>query len=713
MVRVIVSALAIAAAALGAPMAHATCDDLLPREQAIGPARDITPLDLVRFRDVGEPDVYNSSTSPYAVSPDGRDLAFVIARADPSTNVVCTALVVMAVDGKGVPRIIDRGGRLPSLPGNYRGLFISSGFPDQITPIWSPDGRSIAYRKLVQGVVQLVRAAADGSGASVVTQAPVDIEDFAWTRDSRAIVYTARTSLIAAERAVDREGETGWLYDIRTIPNISWRPNPLVKDLPTSTFRVDVDTRVTRAASADEQVLVTPPPEPGYPYDVIAGASNGAKAWTEPVSASPLAEHQVRAADAAGRKFICDLAGCTGKISRIFWDRSGRSVLFLSREGWNHEETVLHRWVPGVRRLATLLSTTDSLTGCIQSEAELICGRENAATPRRIVAIDPRTGRDRLIYDPNPEFSRLRLGTVQRLRWTNDRGLPAWGDLVLPPGYDGKTKLPLIVVNYFSSGFLRGGTGDEYPIFVFAAKGFAVLSFERPPTVATMVPGLASWDDDLRALQHNWAERRSVHSALMTGIDKAIATGAIDPSRLGITGLSDGASIVEFALVNTRRFAAAAMSTCCDDRATSLVLGGEAWGDQNHRTGYPLSVDDDRDYWKPISLSLNARLIDTPILFQLADREAGLALQSYGALREAGKPVEMRIYPGEYHNKVQPLHRLAIYDRNIDWFDFWLRGYEDPAPEKRSQYGSWEQLRSAQEGRPGEPERLPILRGRK
>lgn len=184
----------------------------------------------------------------------------------------------------------------------------------------------------------------------------------------------------------------------------------------------------------------------------------------------------------------------------------------------------------------------------------------------------------------------------------------------------------------------------------------------------------------------------------MTGIDQAIATGTVDPARIGITGLSDGASIVEFALVNSKRFAAAAMSTCCDDRLSSLVLGGEAWGGENHRSGYPLSVDDDKAYWKPISLSLNARNIDMPILFQLADREAGLALQSHGPPHEAKKPVEMYVYPQELHNKVQPAHRLA--DRNIDWFDFWLRGHEDTAPEKRTHYERWEALRDAALSRP-------------
>ncbi len=143
------------------------------------------------------------------------------------------------------------------------------------------------------------------------------------------------------------------------------------------------------------------------------------------------------------------------------------------------------------------------------------------------------------------------------------------------------------------------------------------------------------------------------------------------------------------------------MSSCCDDLLSSMVLGGLAWGNKNRRLGLPPSVDDDRDYWQPISLSINARRIDTPLLMQLADREALMALPAIGALTEAGKPVEMYVYPDEYHNKWQPVHRLAVYDRNIDWFDFWLRGHEDPAPGKRSQYARWEELRArkAEEGR--------------
>src|SRR3546814_16462984 len=63
-------------------------------------------------------------------------------------------------------------------------------------------------------------------------------------------------------------------------------------------------------------------------------------------------------------------------------------------------------------------------------------------------------------------------------------GTETFGDLVYPVNYDRRKKYPLIVVQYISRGFLRGGVGDEFPIQVFANRGYAVLSIQRPKLTA-------------------------------------------------------------------------------------------------------------------------------------------------------------------------------------------------------------------------------------
>lgn len=656
--------------------------------------RTVGTEDLIRLRDVGLPSVSDYAGTPFALSPDGHEIAFVLTQGDPVTNVVCSALVVVPLAGGEQGHVLDYTAAAPRARGTYRNLLISTGFPQLLTPAWSPDGRFLAWRKRIGGLVQVVIVQRDGGSPRVATHSPADVEAFSWSADGSELHYSSRASLPGKEDAIDREGLKGWFYDRRVIPNMSWRPRPWADATPIETFAVDVATGKTRPAAISRTGA-------GEVPAVRIGAvdlPSGARVWSEPVNLHPESEDRLVFGGPDGAQRPCLLSSCTGHITAVFPGPDGRSVFFINRIGWNAELTGLYRWWPGSHRLLSILKTRDALTGCVQSTTwEIICGRENATHPRYITAISLHTGQDRLVFDPNPEFTRLRLGKVQRLYWRNHLGLPVWGDLVLPPDLREGNRVPLIVVLYNSRGFLRGGTGDEFPIFPFASKGMAVLSIQRPPEASSLNPDLRNWDEVRAAAKQDWAERRNMHSAVMGGIEQALATGAVDPAQIGITGLSDGASTVEYALINSDRFAAAAIGTCCDDWLTSLVLGGFAWGDQNRRYGQPPSVDVDLEFWAPLSLSVNARRIKTPILMQVADREALLALQSFGALREAGRPVEMYVFPDEYHNKWQPAHKLAVYERNLDWFRFWLLDEEDTGPDKAEEYARWSRLRSGQE----------------
>jgi hypothetical protein len=38
---------------------------------------------------------------------------------------------------------------------------------------------------------------------------------------------------------------------------------------------------------------------------------------------------------------------------------------------------------------------------------------------------------------------------------------------------------------------------------------------------------------------------------------------------------------------------------------------------------------------------------------------------------------DLYVFPNKPHQKFQPKHSLAVYERNLGWFRFWLQGYED------------------------------------
>lgn len=691
MVRLVPAAVAVAVvgALCWAAPADATCEGLMPAGVTAGQMRDITARDLIRMRNVGAPDGSNAyARTPLAVSPDGRSLAFVITRSDPDTNSYCQALAVVDLARRAAPRIIDRGGERIATTFAWRGAVVSDGWPAVIVPLWSPDGRSIGYLKRTDGVTQVWVAAADGSGAHDATRSNTDVEQWRWLSDGR-LIFSTDPGMPAAERAIDVEGQSGWLYDDRLWLGTSPRPLPVAAAGKPVAFVTDGIGAVAPASEAQRRL---------FDPQLLAGTAevmpvSDARGWTASAlltAPSPASPSRVTVVAPDGRKIVCAADACSEGIISLWW--SGRTLLFLRREGWEHEETALYRWTPGAAAPTRVMKTNNAVGGCT-FQTMLYCTSEASATPRTIVAIDVHDGKTATIFEPNPEFRNIQLGSVQRLRTRNRFGLPAWADLVLPPGYVPGTKLPMIVTQYRSRGFVRGATGDEYPIFLMAARGYAVLSTNEPPDVSVSFPDLKNWDEINAIGLKDWNIRRNTLSSLEIAVDRAIATGAVDPARIGITGLSDGSATVQFALINTKRFAAAAMSTCCMEPTMAMTQGTALATFFRDVLRYPPLTAPDAKFWAPMSLRQNAARIDVPILIQEADREYPQAIEAFMALREQHKPVEMYVYPDEYHNRAQPRHRLATYERSIDWFDFWLRGREDPAPEKTAQYQRWRALR--------------------
>lgn len=673
--------------------ARAACDDLVPtRVEQPQESRPITARDLIEMREIGSPDSASfTSPSSFAVSPDGTRVAYVINRADLASNSYCRALVVSTISDPGVPLVLDRGGEHIKVVDVQQGFYLPTGATKVVVPVWSPDGYSLAYLRRDDGTTQAWVAEAGGTGARRVSRSNVDVVTVAWSADGQRLIFGALKDEAALERAIDREGARGWLYDERISPEISARPRLRATD-DLDIFAADLSTGRIEQANASDRSRLESVPLPGRPVDPVAQGPGGGRAWVQRNASSPMAPAVLMATVPGSETIRCDAEPCNGGILSIWWDEDG--LVFLRREGWNKDTMALYRWTPGTGEPVTILRTEDVLHGCVKAGDEFICTRENSRTPRRVVAIDSRTGTDREIFDPNPEFGQIRVGRVARLKWRNKYGLEAWGDLVVPPDYKPGTPLPMVVVQYHSDGFLRGGTGDEYPIFLLAERGFAVLSTDRPQLFAASFAELDSFDEIIAANQKGWAERHSLLSSVLTGVSMAVDQGYADPARVGITGLSDGSTTVAFAVIHSDAFAAAAVSTCCIEPNTTMTYGGIAWADWLRSIGYPPATSNDRVFWRDMSLAQNAARIDTPLLMQLSDKEFRLALEAFSALREQHKPVEMYVFPEEAHIKWQPVHRRAVYERNLDWFSFWLQGTEDPDPEKAEQYARWRVLRS-------------------
>lgn len=655
--------------------------------------RAVTPLDLARLRDFGKQDVSLGGEAPFSISPDGKSAALVLRRGNPEQDSYCLGVVVVPLDGKGQARLVDVGGDYILAVSDVRGIpDLPIGNAEPVTPSWSADGRRLAYLRRDGGITRVWVAHADGTGARAVSGLTVDARAVRWSDDGRSLVVTTRPGIASGEAAIDAEERQGFLYDSRFWTLSLSRPKP---PLPIDFVEQRIDPEDGHLIGT---VSAGGPSPGGRPAGAIAFARSpsGARAWTSRRNPKVLLGAAALHVDLNGKALTCASPYCAKDVGALWWEADDKLFFLQGPTPENGGITRLLRWDVGRESEPRLiLSTADALFGCVPSDGAILCARETATQPRHLVRIDPATGGVSVIYDPNPEFAVLTKGTVQRLRWSLGRGVGSFGDLVLPPKHRPGMRHPLIVVQYQSRGFLRGGTGDEYPIQALAARGFAVLSVERTRPVGAGVATTAR--QLMRMSTAGFAERRRVLRSLEMGVRKAIALGVIDRRRVGITGLSDGAATVQYALINSTLFKAAAISSCCDEPSSSMFAAGPGYADFLVDAGFPAPGPAGSAFWRHYSLAANARRIRTPILLQVTDDEFRFSLETFVTLKYQHVPVEMYVFADEYHQKWRPAHRLATYERAIDWFDFWLNGRTDTDPSKQAQYARWRKLARLQE----------------
>ncbi|UVO50149.1 Atxe2 family lasso peptide isopeptidase [Sphingomonas sp. SUN019] len=684
-------ALAAGAFASMAGTAHA-CSPFSPASRSAGGAA-VTPGDLVALRDVGQSDASQTQGTAFGISPDGSRIALLVRRGDVASNTYCQALVVVTIGSAGGPKIIEVDAQPVGWAPNTRGWAIPNGAFRPNPPKWSPDGRLVAFLKPVAGKQQVLAIDLASRAAKLATAAAGGVDDFAWTPSGTAIVYATRPGLPAHEAAVKKEARTGFHYDDRISPMFALRP--MIPSNLGIAYRVEsVGQADERSATATERALVDPETVPGRPAGAFAFAADGSGRRAALMASDPerfwfSARILIRENNSIAEK--CLHPTCRGLLFNV-WLTDG-AVIYLRREGWADSLTAIYRWQAGQvpRRL---FATEDALTGCTMTESRLVCGREASRQPRRLWTLDTVTGAQDIIFDPNPGFTGHRLARVERLRWQSLGGAEGYGDLVVPGGPPPTQGFPMIVVQYRTRGFLRGGVGDEYPIFALAARGFAVLSLEEASfdRYVASDPATRVTAQSYRAAERDNGERRLQQANLEAGVAAARGRVRIDMARLGATGISDAASSAVYALATSNLFSVAALGTPVID-PTVLALGGHSLQRQFRELGYPPFAGDQGAFYRPIAMVPNAERFRVPMLFQWSATEYLGGMVSMAALEEARVPVDLYIYPGEYHVKSQPAHRLAVYERNLDWFDFWLNNRETADPEKREQYQRWRALR--------------------
>ncbi|HEX8901775.1 Atxe2 family lasso peptide isopeptidase [Vitreimonas sp.] len=625
-----------------------------------------------------------------SLSPDGLNIAVFARETRVRENDYRYRLLVMSSAGGAPRRIADAGDIiLRNTP------FGPTGAAMDRAPAWSPDSRYLAYLAAREGRVELWRVALDGSPAELLVDGPGDVLRFQWLDDNNLVVEidAPRGSLSAATLHAER---VGFHPDEFFTPYASLRPFAATNAGRTQ-FVMDVQTRTRRSAtSAESEVLNGRPHAPAPNTAIAEDRAEGSATWIAPRTpgdrASTPALGLYRAQLDGGSVIMCADPACSGRMlgAWVFGER----IVFRRMEGHGQGLTALYAWDGRANTVHRIRREDEELFGCARAATRLVCMQENPLQPRRIVSIDVDTGDLIELYDPNPGWRAFDQPRIETIEVNDAYGNASFAHLAFPARYRPGRRYPVVVVQYRSRGFLRGGVGGEYPILPLAGRGYFVLSVDRPEWRGAEA-ALSQGELDQRTALDN-SENLMKQSALEAMLAELDRRGLSDPRRIGITGFSDGAETLYWAITNSHLFAVAVASTQPTDM-TAWTLGSRAFRQSLLSEGMrgPNAEDDDpwAAWWARNTTVLHAERIRAPLLMNLAESEAIMGFPLATRLEELNRPFDLYVYPGAYHIKWRPAQLLAAQTRAMDWLDFWLRGVEREDPDEPGRLERWRALR--------------------
>jgi hypothetical protein len=295
-----------------------------------------------------------------------------------------------------------------------------------------------------------------------------------------------------------------------------------------------------------------------------------------------------------------------------------------------------------------------------------------------------RMAKSRQLWDPNPQFKHIEFGNVTVYRWKDKSGYEWTGGLVKPVGYVPGKRYPLVIQTYmfYDGEFMTDGTDPTaFAARELASAGMVVLQIQRK-SVHTF--------DDAEAQEHLEGYR--------SAIERLSNDGLIDPRKVGMVGFSWTCWYVENALIKEPKLFAAA--TVADGVIHSymdyLVAGvsNPTIQEQDDRIIGARPFGSGLEQWMQMAPGFNLDKVQTPLRIEaMAPMSILEEWEIYSSLRMQGKPVDLIYFPFGTHIHQKPLERFESQQGDVDWFRFWLEGYEDLDPAKRPEYKRWEKLR--------------------
>jgi dipeptidyl aminopeptidase/acylaminoacyl peptidase len=642
------------------------------------PARAFDFSDARRIVTVGEPQI----------SPDGAWVVFVRGKADFRNDRNDRQLVLIDVRTHAERQLTwDRKG-------------LSS-------PIWSPDGTSIAFTALdnddknPQDQIFILRM--DGGDAQQITHAKNGVNSFAWSPDGRRFAYTmqdddpnpnsdkthldafqvqdndylhkAATPPVhlwlcnadgsrarrlthgawsAADVGPDGGGDLSWSPDSKTVA-IEHFPTPLVGDSLVSYIElVNADTGAARRLVPSEAMQDSPAFAPHR--DLIAYGRNARGDYTQ--------GRDIYVADRAGAH-VADLRSQLDRnVNDAVWSGNTEAMWVATPDG---KRVSLWYWpLAGHIARVDLGAAQPASLGNSAKSGAFVFTASSATHPNEVYLLTSPGATPVVLTHENDFVATTGLAREVAVNWHATKGNFAEdGVLVYPLHYHGG-KAPLVLLIH---GGPQGAStlGWSTQAQIFAAHGFFV--FEPNYRGSTNLG-----DAYQHAITNDAGDGPG--KDVMAGLATVERTYPIDTSRIGVSGWSYGGYMTSWLIGHYHVWKAAVSGASLDDWLDDYDIAFYYDTDVPFFRGKPWNPANTAE-WRAQSPIADAPHATTPTLIMgdIGDNNVTItnSFKLYHALKDNGTTVKFIAYPVAGHFPSDPVRSEDVQKHWLDWLEQYLK----------------------------------------
>jgi dipeptidyl aminopeptidase/acylaminoacyl peptidase len=654
----------------------------------------ITFADMIQMHRVGEAQV----------SPDGKWVAYSVSTPDLDANRGVSNIWIVPTTGGASLQLTQSG--------------------HDSSPLWSPDGKTIAFLSSRSGDSEVYLLSMDGGEAKPLTHLSTGADNLKWSPDGKTIAFTSGVypdcKDDACNSARDAEIEKNkvkahvaehLLYRHWTHWNEGKRSHLFVMPADSSATPRDLTPGANYDVPPDERggpsdlnfspdskeicfTAVTDPVEAistnGDLFVVPVAGGEAKRITTQPgfdggPAYSPdgkyIAYHaQLTAEYESDRWRVMLYDRATSKIenlseafdrsaNELTWSADSKTIYFTAED-----ETLepIYSMAPRIgdapkKLIADSFNLGLSLSG---DGKTVVFERTSLAMPAEIfVASSDGTGVRQLTHQNDAILASLKMNEPETFWFEGAGGTRVQAMLIRPPDFDATKKYPLLVL-------LHGGPqtmwsnawGYRWNAQVLSAPGYVTLMINRRGSTGY---GQKFTDE----ITNDWGGKAYVD--VMNGVDFVLKKYPYtDGTRMAAAGGSYGGYMADWIATHTGRFKAIISHAGIYDK-NAMYATEELWFEEHDMQGMPWTSGENYRKWAPLTYASDLGKFKTPTLVIAGERDYRVpytqSLEFFNTLQRQGVPSKLVVFPDEGHWILKPQNSQFWYKTFLDWLATYLK----------------------------------------